>query len=66
MKAFLKDKGVDFIEKDVSIDQPAGEELFQKTGQMTVPTVIAAEFGGPGYAAGFDETRLRELLNVNQ
>jgi S1-C subfamily serine protease len=58
VKEFLSQKGVSFKEKDVSFDRLAGQELMDKTGQMSVPvTVIGSET-----IVGFNRARLEEAL----
>ena len=37
LKAYLKEKGVEFDEIDVSADQQAAQEMMEKSGQMGVP-----------------------------
>ncbi len=62
VKEFLSQKGVSFIEKDVSRDQLAAQELVSRTGQMGVPvTVINGEA-----IVGFDRARLEEVLTHGQ
>jgi glutaredoxin 3 len=40
VKDYLKDKGVEFEEKDVSVDRVAAREMVEKSGQMGVPQII--------------------------
>jgi glutaredoxin 3 len=57
-RTFLVEKGVDFIEFDVSTDLRALRLMLSMTGRTTVPTIIA------GYRAvvGFDPDSWTELL----
>jgi glutaredoxin len=57
VKEFLSDKGVTFIERDVSKDEDALTEL-KKLGVMTTPvTVIEGEV-----VIGFDRSKLEQML----
>jgi len=38
-KDYLKEKGVEFEEKDVSLDRAAAREMVEKSGQMGVPQI---------------------------
>ncbi len=58
VKEFLSQKGIKFIEKDVSIDRAAAGELFRLTQQMGVPvTVVDSQT-----VIGFDRARLEHIL----
>ncbi len=60
-KNFLKEKGVDFEEVDVSVDRKAAEEMMQKSGQIGVPQIEINE----KIIVGFDKGAIeRELSNV--
>ncbi len=57
-KDFLKEKGQDFTEVDVSIDQTKAQEMIKKSGQMGVPVIdINGEI-----MVGFDKGKLESLL----
>jgi len=57
VKEFLSQKGVEFVERDVSQDAEALDEL-EALGVMTTPvTVIDGEV-----VVGFDRPRLERLL----
>jgi glutaredoxin-like YruB-family protein len=43
VKDYLKTKGVQFKDIDVSKDDKAAEEMFEKTGQLGVPVIIIGE-----------------------
>ena len=61
VKSFLKEKGVDFEDIDVSVDSRAAEEMIQKSGQMGVPQIEINE----KIIVGFDREAIeRELSNV--
>jgi glutaredoxin len=57
VKEFLSQKGVNFIERDISQDENALTEL-KKLGIMTTPvTTIDGEM-----VVGFDQQKLEQLL----
>jgi len=59
LKDFLKQHGISFEEVDVS-DRKAAEEMIRKSGQTGVPvTEVNDEI-----IVGFDEERLRKVLNL--
>ena len=60
VKDFLKENDVSFTDVDVGSDQEAAKEMVEKSGQMGVP-VIDVE---GDITIGFDEAKLRELLNL--
>ena len=61
VKSFLKEKGVDFEDIDVSVDSKAAEEMIQKSGQMGVPQIEINE----KIIVGFDREAIeKELSNV--
>ena len=61
VKSFLKEKGVDFEDIDVSVDSRAAEEMIQKSGQMGVPQIEINE----KIIVGFDREAIeKELSNV--
>jgi glutaredoxin-like YruB-family protein len=43
VKEFLKDKGVEFDDIDVSKDQKAAQQMIEKSGQMGVPVLEVGE-----------------------
>jgi glutaredoxin-like YruB-family protein len=60
LKEFLKEKGVEFEEVDVSKDKKALEEMIEKSGQMGVPVV---EIDGE-IVIGFDKEKISKILNL--
>lgn len=59
-KQFLKDNNIDFQSIDVSVDQPAADEMMKKSGQMGVPVLdIEGEI-----IVGFDKEKIRQLLEI--
>jgi len=60
-KRFLSQRGVDFIEYDVSRNRAAAEEMVSLTGQMGVPVIVV----DGEVIIGFDRARLEHLLAQN-
>ncbi len=60
VKDFLKEKGIEFEEIDVSKDEQAFEEMKEKTGQMGVPVILV----GDEAVIGFDKKKLSKLLEL--
>ncbi|MCL2766890.1 MAG: glutaredoxin family protein [Peptococcaceae bacterium] len=58
MKEYFSQKSIDFVEIDVGIDQHAREEMINKTGSMSVPTIVI----GSDVIIGFNRQKLDELL----
>ncbi len=40
LKTYLKEKGISFVEKDVSSDANARQELASKYGRLATPTIV--------------------------
>jgi len=59
-KEFFQENGVQYEEKDVAKDEQARNDMVQKSGQLGVPVI---DVGGE-IVIGFDESRLKELLNI--
>lgn len=59
VKNYLSENNVEFIEKNVSTDNQARNELIQK-GYRGVPVIIV----GDEEVLGFDQARLKSLLNL--
>ena len=60
LKEYLKDKGFEFEDLDVSQDQKALDEMVEKSKQMAVPVVdIDGEI-----IIGFDKEKISEILNI--
>lgn len=60
LKEFLKERGVEFEEIDVSQDEKAMKEMVEKTGQMGVPVI---EIDGE-IVIGFDREKIIKLLKL--
>lgn len=59
-REFMKEHKIKFIDKNVGEDRKAAEEMIKKSGQQGVPVI---DIGGE-IIVGFDEDRLRTLLNI--
>lgn len=62
LKNFLKEKGFEFKDIDVSSDLQAQKEMIEKSGQMAVPIV---EIEGQ-IVVGFDREKIVKLLNIKE
>ena len=62
LKEFLKEKGIDFVDIDISKDEKAREDLIQKTGKMEAPVV---EIDGE-IVIGFDRKKIVNLLDIKE
>jgi glutaredoxin 3 len=58
LKSYLEQRGVEYTERDVSVDRDAAEEMVQRSGQMGVPVTVI----GDQVVVGFDRARLDSLL----
>jgi glutaredoxin len=59
VKEFLHQKGVSFVEKDVSADEQALEELMKMGFSATPVTIIDGEA-----VVGFNKAKLEQLLGT--
>lgn len=59
-KTYLKQLGIAYEEKDVSVDVAAAREMVKISGQMGVP-VLSID---GNVVVGFDKDRIDELLGV--
>lgn len=62
LKEFLKQKGFQFEDIDVSKDEKSLEEMIKKSGQMGVPVV---DIDGQ-IVVGFDKGKIVELLKIKE
>lgn len=60
LKKFLKEKGFEFSDIDVSQNQKELEEMVDKSGQMGVPV---ADINGE-IVVGFDREKICKILNI--
>ena len=61
LKNFLKDKGFEFEDIDVSRNEIALKEMVDKSGQMGVPVI---DIDGQ-IVVGFDKEKISKLLNIH-
>ena len=61
LKAFLKERDIEFEEIDVAQDETAQKEMIEKSGQMGVPVIEIDN----QIVVGFDRKKIMELLNIN-
>jgi len=57
-KAFFKERGLDYIEYDVSTDPVKREEMLEIAGKMSVPTIVVDGV----VDVGFDRERVESIL----
>ena len=57
-KAYFQQKGVPFVEKDVSLDRAAAIEMIRRSGQQGVPVITI----GNETIVGFDRRRIEKVL----
>lgn len=57
-KSYLKELGVPFEEKDVSVDIKAAREMMKVSGQMGVPVLVI----DGNVVVGFDKKKIDQLL----
>lgn len=60
VKNFLKEKGIEYEDKNVAIDAAARQEMVEKSGQLGVPVV---DIKGT-IIVGFDKPKIKTLLNI--
>jgi len=60
LKEFLKEKGIEFEEIDVSKDEKARDEMIKKSGRLEAPIT---EIDGQ-IVVGFDREKICKLLNI--
>ncbi|AKM82525.1 TPA: NrdH-redoxin [Candidatus Berkelbacteria bacterium] len=59
-KQYLNKKGIEFENKDVSIDHHAADEMVEKSGQMGVPQLWIDD----EIVVGFDQSKINKLLGL--
>lgn len=59
-KDFFDENGIKYESFDVASDVEKRKEMMEKSGQLGVPVITV----GDDLIVGFDEDKLRDLLNV--
>ena len=59
LKNYLKEKGAEFQEVDISVDETGASEMVELTGQRSVPVLSK----GDQYVVGFNPTEVDRLLH---
>ncbi len=59
-KEFFKENNIQYTTKDVTSDRALAQEMIDKSGQMGVPVI----FVDNDMIIGFDESKLRQLLDI--
>jgi glutaredoxin-like YruB-family protein len=62
LKNFLKEKGFEFEDIDVTSDKEKQDEMIEKSGQMGVPVV---DINGQ-IITGFDREKIVKALNITE
>jgi glutaredoxin-like YruB-family protein len=57
-KSHMEDKGIDYVERDITEDPQAVDDLVNKYQSRSTPTLVIGE----EVMIGFDPERLEELL----
>lgn len=57
-KDFFKGRKIEFEEKNVALDQAAGEAMIKKTGQTGVPVIEMDDF----VVVGFNRPEIEKIL----
>lgn len=60
-KDFFKENDIPFTDLDVTSDQKNQKEMTERSGQMAVPVIFVDD----EMVIGFDEPKLKELLEIN-
>ncbi len=70
-KDLFSEKGISFTDYNVAEDQEKRQEMITKTGQLGVPVISIVDSSVPEGQSGheeiiigFDENRIRQLLNI--
>jgi glutaredoxin len=56
--AFLSERGIEFEERDVSVDREAVRDLVEKYESRSTPTIVV----GDEVMIGYDPDRLEQML----
>jgi glutaredoxin 3 len=64
MRIFLEAKGINFEERDMSLDPTARAELLETYHSSNSPTWVILTPAGPEVIEGFDPDRLDQLLSA--
>ena len=64
-KKFFDEKGIQYEDFDVSVDEAKRSEMVEKSGQMGVPVlVITKDDGSEETVVGFEESKVKEVLGL--
>lgn len=67
IKSYLDEKKVEYQDIDVSVDQAAGQEMVEKSGQMGVPvSIITTDDNKEEIIVGFDKARISQLMGIKE
>lgn len=60
IKAYLKEKGIEYDDIDVAANPDKAQEMIDKSGQMGVPVVMIGE----EVIVGFDKEKINKALGL--
>jgi len=63
-KEYLKEKGVDYAEFDVSVDSQKAQEMVDLSGQMGVPVLVVGDGEEKDIIIGFDQPKIDAALGL--
>lgn len=63
-KDYLREKGIEFNDIDVSTNQEEAQKMVEKTGQMGVPVIIINKDEEEHVIVGFDQAQLMQILEI--
>lgn len=66
LKSWLNEKGIEFEEFNVQVDDEARDFIVRKSGQMGVPVTIISDKDGKNeeLVLGFDTNKIESLLGL--
>lgn len=59
-KEFFKENNINFTDYDILADEVRRAEMFERSGQMSVPIIFVDD----KMVVGFDQSKLKELLSI--
>lgn len=66
LKSYLKSKDIKYDEKLADLDPKLAQELYERSGQLSVPfTIIEHQDGNEEMILGFDRTKIDTVLGLS-
>jgi len=67
LKTYLKEKNIDFVDKEVDVNDAAREEMMKISGGfLGVPYVVIDNNGAQEKIIGFDKKRINTILEIHK